>query len=715
MISSSEDLYSDSSSFLDDFDAAIRDVCTGGEDSSHRRADLERRYLSTPAPNIIRWCLDKEYCNSPSLIGTIDPENGMPLPGYWRSYQVIRDTFQLRCPICNRGGTEDGEPGDCWGKSRAELEAEHLLEWNSTHNEDACPKCDTTRSEFEEDGLLKPVNQLHLVCGQRSGKSITGALIGTYVEHRLITLALAHPNGLRGYLGLTVDDPFEMTFLASNETQAQDTIWAKYLAFRRGSPWFQRFTTWVKDEEETQNTPPGMKKWVYVESNKKITNEHPDLFLIVNSLNSNSSGLRGRTRVFGGLDEIAYMLDGDSRMGADEIFRSIDNSLQTVRSRTKRVGGLPWLGLMCSVSSPRSRDDKSMRLLREAPGIDGMLAYHYATWDFNPYEPRENFDDMFAKDPIGAKRDFAAQPPNTAHPLIPDINRWRDLVVTEDLAPTAWFDYRMFEESGHEYMGIKLADAKLQMGGSPRFLAFDAGKNFDAFAGACGHGEVWVDEDTGVQRTVTVIDWVVRILPEQGTEVYYDDVFGLVKGINRKQPIQRVEFDHWNATQLIQQIRRIQPIRAEEVNVKDEQYRRFRADAYAGLVKMLPPAAQDVDAEGKWIVDPPSMAAESCALYEIESLEEDPDTRKVFNPNKGKRRGWNSNDVAEVIVHVHTMVQGAGYTKKDDDRSRRAARKRSEGDAHDFISRGGGGVYNPSRSGGAIRNWKKGGPSGRGW
>jgi len=287
------------------------------------------------------------------------------------------------------------------------------------------------------------------------------------------------------------------------------------------------------------------------------------------------------------------------------------------------------------------------------------------------------------------------------------------MIVWDDLEPTADFMYPTFKEGGQDYIGVKCTNARLQRH-NPRYIAFDAGKNFDAFAGACAHGEVLIDEETGAQRIVTVYDWVIRILPPEGTEVYFDHIFAVVRKLLECQPLVRCEFDHWNATQLIQQIRRLGP-RAEEIGVKGDDYRRFRQDAYNGLIRMLPPDPRDLDAQsGEWIVDPPLMQPESCALYEIESLEEDPDTQKVYNPRKGARRGWNSNDVAEVVVHAHKMVQEAGYNKKDDDRSRRAARKRSEAEQTQFMAGGGGGVYNPTRGAGGYRNWHK--PTGgRGW
>lgn len=678
------------STFFDDFQAAIQEAVDDRPETAGR-LDEERQYLTIPAPNAIRWCVDPNFGSMPSLYD------------YTRSYQVIRDVFQLRCPICNpRSG------GDCWGKPRAVLDAESLLEWSAKHEEDVCPKCGTTRSEFEDDGLLKRINALHLVCGQRSGKSIVAGMIGTYVEHRILTIAHSTPGGFNAHLGLTIKDPSEITFLASNEVQGQDTIWAKYRAMRADAPWFKRYVSWVKSQEAKQDTPPGMERWVYSESNRKIINEHPDCKFIINSLNSNSAGLRGRTRIFGGLDEVSHMQGGESRFSGDEIFRSVENSLQTVRSRTKRVGSLPWLGLLASVTSPLSKDDKGMRLLRAPP--DSMLTYHLPTWEFNPFEPRENFDALYQKDPVGTERDFGANPPMAAHPLIHDVGRFHDLVIDHTLEPACQFDTPMFTESGHAYIGIKVKDLRPRFSRT-HFIAFDAGKNFDAFAGACAHGEVYLDPETGAQRTRTVFDWVFRILPQANTEVYYDDVYGVVKGLMQSMPVQCVEFDRWNSTQLIQQIRRA-GIDAEQKSLKNEDWVRFRQDAYAGVIAMFPPAAGEWDKpSGEYLVDPPSMHPHTCALYELERLEEDPDTQKVYNPHKGLERGFNSNDTAQVVVHAHKMVQDVGYTERMNDRSRDARRKRAQAGSQDFMRHNMGGVYNVSRMGGGPRDWGRG----RGW
>ena len=248
----------------------------------------------------------------------------------------------------------------------------------------------------------------------------------------------------------------------------------------------------------------------------------------------------------------------------------------------------------------------------------------------------------------------------------------------------------MRDPSGQEYVGIELVRADLLHGltrGSrnrvaPRMMAFDAGKNFDAFAGACAHGE-WEEDEEGNARLVTVFDWLIRILtPSRKVEVLFESVFDLIKGVKERMPVERVEFDRWQSLQMIQQIRQSGVRFAEQAPVKDEDFHAFAADAMIGRVKLLAPHPGDDEAE------PPDKTPAGVALYELEHLERDPKNDKVTNPRKGERRGWDSDDVARVVVHVHRLVQATGYTKKADDRSLRARRSRAEAGGVDWGNRG---------------------------
>lgn len=642
---------------------------------SSKELDAEREYLIQRAPNAIEWITRPGYLNQPTLYQ------------HWGQYRMVKDFFELRCPNCNSGSS------DPWGKSRAELDDEVLLVWKPGIEDDACPRCGDARSQFIEDGLFHGYHTLHQLVGMRAGKSAALALVGTYVEHVLLAIGHSLPGGIQEYLGTQPGDQFEITFVASTDTQSQDTIWAKYRGFRGLSPWFQRYVPWIKSQEKLQKTPEGMQRWEYIESDKVIRNGL--LRIKINSLNSNSSGLVGRTRLGAFIDEISRMKQTDSSMSASEVYRGLENSCETVRTRVEMFGCLPWLGIVGSISSPISIDDKGMELLRVAERVPKMYAGHHATWEFNPMMPREALEDAFIKDPIGAERDFGARPPTAAHPLIADPMQFRERVVDATLVPTAEFEHYDHEDAtGHRYQAAKLKRADLVLGGAPRYIAVDAGRNFDAFAAACAHGEQGPDGNI-----VTVYDWVLRIVPKQGDEVWFDSLFEIVRDLTRYVIVGGVELDQWNSAHTTQKLRQF--VRADDgVETKGEHFIQFMRAAMGGRVRMLP--EQELDAR----VEPVMKSAQGAALYELERLERDPITDKVYNPNKGKVRGKNSDDTARVVVHVNRMVQMQGYSKKHNDQGLEARRARAHAASLEWSSQQRGQVFNPGRmAGGRGRGW----------
>lgn len=664
------------------FDDVAKSIVTFG------KLDAERDYLIQRAPNAIEWITSAEYCNQPTLFKHIG------------QYIMVKEFFELRCPNCNDG--PKAVPRIPWTPGRPEtvlsrsiLESEVLLTWSQRDEDDRCPKCHTTRAQFIEDGMMMGYHTLHGIVGMRAGKSAALALVGTYVEHIMLAIAHGYDGGLQSYLGTQPGDQFDITYVASTDVQSKDTIWAKYRGFRRMSPWFQRYVPWIKTQEALQQTPEGMQRWEYDENDKSIKNEC--IRVIINSLNSNSGGLVGRTRLGAFIDEVCRMKQTDSSMGAAEVYRGLEASCHTVRTRVETYGLLPWLGMVGSISSPVSAEDKGMKLLEDAKRVKRMYTFHLPTWKFNPFEPREKFDDDFRKDPMGAERDFGANPPMAASPLIDDPLRFRDCAIAHDLQPTATFEeYEFDDEVGHKYKAIKLVKADLIRNGAPRYVAVDAGRSFDAFAVACAHPEE--DKDGNI---ITVYDWVMRLLPRQGQEIYFEAIYNLVVDLTKSCFINQIEFDHWNSAHIVQKIRQL-GIRAEENETKGKHFVQFLRDGYSGYVKMLPPA------EGDEALDPPYKSPAGVALYELEHLDRDPEKDKVFNPKKGEVRGHNSDDVARVIVHAHRLVQDIGYTQKYDDTGLRARRKRAESMAAEWASMERGLVFSPS----SMPSLKGGG---RGW
>lgn len=522
-----------------------------------------------------------------------------------------------------------------------------------------------------------------------SGKTATVGMMGAYLEHRLINLSLEQVEGrLADYFGLLPKQPFEVTFIASTEVQSNDTIWAYYKSMRVDSPWFRRYVKWVKNEEKNQDTPVGMERWKYKETIREIENGY--MGVKFNSKNSNSSGLAGRTRIGSFVDELCRFKQTESSMGAEEAYRVMENSLRTVRSQVNNRQLIDFLGMVASISSPISIEDKGMELLYKSTDIKAMYSFHYATWEFNPEEKREYYDEQFEKDQVGTQRDFGAKPPLAANPLVSDPDKFEERAMDLSIKPTAKLEIIPFiDKTNQRYHKCVMTDCDL-LRDANRYIVFDAGKNFDSFAGACGHLEI-KQLDGDILEYVTVVDWVMRVLPSKDMEVWFDACVDIIKFQKKFQKIAQVEFDRWNSVTLIQQIRN-EGVTAEQSSIKASDYIKFVADCMMGRVKLLPKE------EGDDQLDPPFKSPAAVGLYEVGRLERSLDDRRIYNPQKGKRRGWNSDDVAVCLIHLHKLCQDSQIMPTGAKvRSREARLKREEVGSQNFQMGRMGALFSPAR------------------
>jgi len=136
-----------------DFNLKLESIVSSLLDQKKKEMyDPEKDYLKIPAPNIIEFVSSPQYLNIPTLF---DQK---------RQYQILRDIFQYRCPICN---PMTKEAVDCWDKTKTYLESEVLLTWSQSEQDDVCPKCGSTRQELLADGALRKYNQVNAICGMR--------------------------------------------------------------------------------------------------------------------------------------------------------------------------------------------------------------------------------------------------------------------------------------------------------------------------------------------------------------------------------------------------------------------------------------------------------------------------------------------------------------------------------------------------------------------
>jgi hypothetical protein len=697
--------------FLNDLSSQI-DSRIGGSDQLAE----EKQYLSTFAPNIIQWVTGTDYWNVPSTFQ------------HSRQYQLLRDFFNLRCKVCN---PQDIESADPWGKGREYLESEVLLEWSDADNDFKCPKCGTTYYEFLDDGMVTHYDQGLVIAGMRSGKSFFGAHMGGYIEHVLRVIASrGGRHAIPRMLGQALGETFEISFAASTAMQARDTIYAKFRSMRNNSPWMNKAVAYITNLESQQIGKTGL--WKYKELDDAIIDEY--LQLRINRLSSNSGGIAGKTRIFAGIDELSRLSVTESKTSAQELYRVLNQSLKTVRGAVRRMQLPQFFGIMLNVTSPISIDDAAMQLYAKASqgALKKTLYWKGPTWEFNPQFTRADFDEEYAKDAIGAERDFGVNPPAAETPLIDSPLRfWK--CIDHEKKPTVTFEkLHITDKTGKHYDGAAVADCPYNFK-SPLYIFGDAGETFDSFALAGGHPE-YVDADhylgmpeirvpseapegfisfadTAVRlgsedmdpdcpmargmlsggsgqalsqgenlaKLITVVDWAMRIVPTKGREIYFNSILDIIKEIKKKQKIATVAFDRWNSTQLIQGIRDL-GIQSNKVTLKSADFMNFIQELYGDKVQLLPPDPVDMvglTTEGALQMGTPEelMSGESVVLVELLRLGRSSDLTRVISPKKGSVRGRGSDDLARCVIGLDRIIKDSVVSRLDSGRRRDVIKK----------------------------------------
>lgn len=633
----------------DDISSLIQKHVIDGEKINWNEpsSEQEKFDFTEPAPNIIEWSVNEKFLNQPTLYS------------YKRQYQVLRDLFNLRCPLCNPIGREHT---DCWDKGKEYLQSENLLIWSKKYNDDVCPKCGTTRKEFELDDIFKKYNMMVLCIGMRSGKSVLGgSYLSTYIEHRIIT-----SGDPATYFQVIPGQPFEIAFTATTAAQAEGTIYAYYRSARARSPWIQSYIESLRTEERKKGLD---KNTLYRENLDSVI--YKNLNVEFNSLNSNSGGLAGRTRIFSIIDELSRFDDTkESKRSASEVFSVLENSLLTVRSKANNLGLPHYFGMMAVVSSPMFYDDLTMNLIRDAKKINTIYAMQLPTWQFNPDVTRADLDQYFRRDPIEAERSFGANPPLAAKPLIQDAERFKSAINVE-LKPKALFeDIYPVDGTGRAYVGKRLLSCSFDTN-HVHYLGGDAGKSKDSFALVSVHGEYInrINSDGNKDtKWVTVLDWALTIRPTSRPKrtVFYDCIIDIIRNIKNKQRINFVGFDHWQSESIIQDIRNL-GIDADVCCIKSEDYMNFVNDAYEGKVQFVAPFKED---EGK---DPyTSMSDYGRTIHEFLNLERTTEMKVDHRANE-------HNDLAAACIIAHNRCQNSvlvqGKTNADIKKSLEASIK----------------------------------------
>lgn len=371
-----------------------------------------------------------------------------------------------------------------------------------------------------------------------SGKSVVTAMISTYLTQKI--LMSQSPTGI---LGIDPTTMLHGTFVALTQKQASDTLWTPYFQYISQSPWFQSYHEIIRRHERRYGIEVMKIRDTFVMYGHRN--------LVVYPAGPDGRILRGRTRIFAAIDEVAYFdNDADSKKvkaSASMVYGALDRSLATVRSAQRKqiAAGYDdaFTGYFFNISSPVHARDKINELLRLSYGSKTILGIHAPTWKMNPTMPRDSefLVEAFRRDPVGAARDYGAEAPLSANPFITQpvfIER----AIREKGRNKVKYSHQLVKyRDGKQRYGTILKGASTQQ---PSIMAIDAGYTNNSFAMVVG---------SRTEDGIIHVDVLVEIMPKPGIPLNYSKIFDeLLVPLCKLRNVRVLLADQWQSIKLLQ-------------------------------------------------------------------------------------------------------------------------------------------------------------------
>lgn len=477
------------------------------------------------APNFYRWCIGEEFLNSPPYL-----EQALIGLRFFGEYCVHCSDLEWM--------KDDGHEAN---EGLPKLESKVCMLQHGV-----CPKCGATKVEMLKSKKLNFYNELAINAGQRSGKSAVTTMIASYILHKY--LMVGKPTDL---LNIRPNEILHGTFLALTLGQAKENLWDPFYGYITESPWFRMYHNFLRYHEERLGEQLFSLKETFVKY------RHRNMFWY--AATPDKRVLRGRTRIFAAIDELGWFdANRDSKKvkdNAHEVYKAASNSLATARQSEVRLVNMgfpePLTGFMVNVSSPSSIRDKITELVRQSVGSTKLLGLHKPTWKMNPNLPRESpiIMEEFRKDPIGAARDFGAEPSLSSHPFISNTHAIEGTVREKG---GNWVKYRlqisMFGK-GKEAKRYRSAEV-IQVKPTNKYsvMAIDAGLSNNSFAMAIGS----LHDDNTIH-----VDCLIEVMPLPGIVVSHTLIFeDVIKPMIKKRNVKVLLADRWNSVKLLEDAQR---------------------------------------------------------------------------------------------------------------------------------------------------------------
>lgn len=430
--------------------------------------------------------------------------------------------------------------------------------------EGVCPYCGSRKSVLYKKGRLPLYDELVGCTGQRSGKSsLVGGLLSPYLLH--CYLKLSNPTEVLGLLKSTV---LHGTFVALTAKQAKENLWDFFEGSIRESPWFTEYHDMIRDS--------GNKHGEELLKFKDTFLNYRHRKLLLYFAPPDGRVLRGRTRIWGSIDEIGFfdnMANSKKiKINANEVYIAINNSLRTVRSAVEKLiakgyDNIPNAYFM-NISSPSSSRDKIMSLIRQSVGSLKMLGIHKPTWEMNPTITRKSLNEEFRKNYAEAMRNYGAQPPLTSNPLFSsEESLQRCFTGKRQLLQLIYS--RRTSKGGEVKRYASLVKLPTLTTGS--VLAIDAGYSNNSFAMMIGT----------LADGIPSINVLLEIQPSPGIPLHYRAIYdNLLCPLIESCNVQLLLADRWNSLKLLSDVEQDFGIQTRQHSLRYKDFLIFRDYIY---------------------------------------------------------------------------------------------------------------------------------------
>lgn len=460
-----------------------------------------------------------------------------------------------------------------------------------------CPRTGVTRSELMRSTHLNPTVELIGILGQRSGKSADCGFILAYLSHYLIKLQ----NPAKAFGLISGSSKLHATLVSMTFKQAKSNLYDPLYGFINNSKWFEE---WHKILDHYSNK--------YSEELYKVKDtfiEYKPRDLIIYPAYPDKRILRGYTRVFFSIDEISWFLSADNnksvKFNVEEVYTALKNSMaNTIRGWKKLIKEgyhtvLP--PAIVNISSPSSKADFGMKLLKKASKNRTMIGIHKATWEANPNLTQEDLEEehLVGNEQNYEKfwRDFGASPALSSYPFIEDVHDFKNS-VNKRLVNAANIKTITFKKSSNKEKFYTTGEIKFNWKDStiPKVLALDAGESNNHFAFSVGHNVLVNNE------FIPVIDLVGEIIPQPNAPINFTDVFeNIISPIIEELSIIMLVSDRWQSTKILTDAEDIFDIEVEKYSIKYNDCVNFRNDVYDANLRLPCPELlpEDIESSGE--------------------------------------------------------------------------------------------------------------------